>query len=70
MFFSPLKAKRRRRVTWAPGKINQENVDYFEDFEKTTLTTTKKMKMSLSSLPEAEECKYHFFCAENSVKQR
>ncbi|XP_042667809.1 centromere-associated protein E [Centrocercus urophasianus] len=49
------KAKRRRRVTWAPGKINQENVDYFEDFEKTTLTTTKKMKMSLSSLPEAED---------------
>ncbi|XP_031464724.1 centromere-associated protein E [Phasianus colchicus] len=49
------KAKRRRRVTWAPGKINQENVDYFEDFEKSTLTTTKKMKMSLSSLPEAED---------------
>ncbi|XP_072191354.1 centromere-associated protein E [Excalfactoria chinensis] len=49
------KAKRRRRVTWAPGKINQENADYFEDFEKTTLTTTKKMKISLSSLPEAED---------------
>lgn len=48
------KARRRRRVTWAPGKINQENVDYFEDFEKT-LATTKKMKMSLSSLPEAED---------------
>ncbi|NXJ09275.1 CENPE protein, partial [Odontophorus gujanensis] len=49
------KAKRRRRVTWAPGKINQENVNYFEDFEKTMLTETKKMKMSLSSLPEAED---------------
>ncbi|XP_065593004.1 centromere-associated protein E [Cyrtonyx montezumae] len=49
------KAKRRRRVTWAPGKINQENVNYFEDFEKTMLIETKKMKMSLSSLPEAED---------------
>ncbi|XP_021252505.1 centromere-associated protein E isoform X2 [Numida meleagris] len=49
------KAKRRRRVTWAPGKINQENVNFFEDFEKTILTETKKMKMSLSSLPEAED---------------
>ncbi|NXI63346.1 CENPE protein, partial [Anseranas semipalmata] len=50
-----VKAKRRRRVTWAPGKINQENVNYFEDFEKTTLTETKKMKLSLSALPDAED---------------
>ncbi|NXV50361.1 CENPE protein, partial [Uria aalge] len=49
------KAKRRRRVTWAPGKINQANVSYFEDFEKPELTKTKKMKMSLSSLPDIEE---------------
>ncbi|NXF34290.1 CENPE protein, partial [Nyctibius bracteatus] len=49
------KAKRRRRVTWAPGKINQANVSYFEDFEKPRLTETKKMKMSLSSLPDLEE---------------
>uniref|UniRef100_A0A8D0FTF3 Centromere protein E n=1 Tax=Strix occidentalis caurina TaxID=311401 RepID=A0A8D0FTF3_STROC len=42
------KAKRRRRVTWAPGKINQASVSYFEDFEKPRLTETKKMKMSLS----------------------
>ncbi|XP_010287226.1 PREDICTED: centromere-associated protein E, partial [Phaethon lepturus] len=49
------KAKRRRRVTWAPGKINQVNVSYFEDFEKTMLTETKKMKMSLSAVPDMED---------------
>uniref|UniRef100_A0A8C8E6R5 Centromere protein E n=1 Tax=Otus sunia TaxID=257818 RepID=A0A8C8E6R5_9STRI len=49
------KAKRRRRVTWAPGKINQASVSYFEDFEKPRLTETKKMKMSLSL---SEDCKY------------
>ncbi|XP_050751995.1 centromere-associated protein E [Gymnogyps californianus] len=49
------KAKRRRRVTWAPGKINQANVRYFEDFEKQRLTETKKMKMSLSALPDMED---------------
>ncbi|NXN66432.1 CENPE protein, partial [Himantopus himantopus] len=49
------KAKRRRRVTWAPGKINQANVSYFEDFEKTRLTETKKMKLSLSALPDVED---------------
>ncbi|NXY75167.1 CENPE protein, partial [Glareola pratincola] len=49
------KAKRRRRVTWAPGKINQANVSYFEDFEKPELTKPKKMKMSLSALPDIEE---------------
>ncbi|NXD14674.1 CENPE protein, partial [Nothocercus nigrocapillus] len=48
------KAKRRRRVTWAPGKINQENVSYFEDFEKLK-PTEKKMKMSLSALPDMED---------------
>ncbi|NWR61489.1 CENPE protein, partial [Bucorvus abyssinicus] len=49
------KAKRRRRVTWAPGKINQTNVSYFEDFEKPRLSETKKMKMSLSALPDMED---------------
>ncbi|XP_010001476.1 PREDICTED: centromere-associated protein E [Chaetura pelagica] len=49
------KAKRRRRVTWAPGKINQANVSYFDDFEKPKLTETKKMKMSLLSLPDMED---------------
>ncbi|XP_072717996.1 centromere-associated protein E isoform X2 [Ciconia boyciana] len=49
------KAKRRRRVTWAPGKINQANVSYFEDFEKPRLTETKKMKLSLSTLPDMED---------------
>ncbi|NXX75086.1 CENPE protein, partial [Urocolius indicus] len=49
------KAKRRRRVTWAPGKINQANVSYFEDFEKTRPTETKRMKMSLSTLPDMED---------------
>ncbi|XP_032042690.1 centromere-associated protein E-like [Aythya fuligula] len=49
-----IKAKKRRRVTWAPGKINQKNVNYFEDFEKTELTETKKMKASLSFLPDGE----------------
>ncbi|XP_069639599.1 centromere-associated protein E [Haliaeetus albicilla] len=49
------KTKRRRRVTWAPGKINQANVSYFEDFEKPRLAETKKMKMSLSALPDMED---------------
>ncbi|NXJ61311.1 CENPE protein, partial [Rostratula benghalensis] len=49
------KAKRRRRVTWAPGKINQANVSYFEDFEKPGWTETKKMKMSQLSLPDTED---------------
>ncbi|NWY58821.1 CENPE protein, partial [Chionis minor] len=49
------KAKRRRRVTWAPGKINQANVSYFEDFEKPRLSETKKMKMSLSALQDLED---------------
>ncbi|XP_028939829.1 centromere-associated protein E, partial [Antrostomus carolinensis] len=49
------KAKRRRRVTWAPGKINQANMSYFEDFEKPRLNETKKMKMSLSALPDMED---------------
>ncbi|KAM6120403.1 centromere-associated protein E [Pterocles gutturalis] len=49
------KAKRRRRVTWAPGKINQANVSCFEDFEKPGATETKKMKLSLSTLPDVED---------------
>ncbi|XP_065547054.1 centromere-associated protein E isoform X2 [Lathamus discolor] len=49
------KAKRKRRVTWAPGKINQGNVSYFEDFEKTRLSETKKIKRSLTSLPDMED---------------
>ncbi|NWS73103.1 CENPE protein, partial [Crotophaga sulcirostris] len=49
-----VKAKRRRRVTWAPGKINQVNGSYFEDFEKPMLSETKRMKMSLV-LPEVED---------------
>ncbi|XP_062492693.1 centromere-associated protein E isoform X1 [Pezoporus occidentalis] len=49
------KAKRKRRVTWAPGKINQANVSYFEDFEKTRLSETKKIKRSLTSLPDMED---------------
>ncbi|NWR27384.1 CENPE protein, partial [Tachuris rubrigastra] len=50
-----IKSKRRRRVTWAPGKIKQANVSYFEDFEKDMPTETKKIKMSLSALPDAED---------------
>ncbi|XP_061228050.1 centromere-associated protein E [Neopsephotus bourkii] len=49
------KAKRKRRVTWAPGKINQANASYFEDFEKTRLSETKKIKRSLTSLPNMED---------------
>ncbi|XP_027762952.1 centromere-associated protein E [Empidonax traillii] len=50
-----IKTKRRRRVTWAPGKIKQANVSYFEDFEKDMPTEPKKVKMSLSALPDAED---------------
>ncbi|NXJ81092.1 CENPE protein, partial [Trogon melanurus] len=54
-FSSKQKAKRRRRVTWAPGKINQANVSYFDDFEKTVLPETKKVKLSLPILPDTED---------------
>ncbi|XP_054238811.1 centromere-associated protein E [Indicator indicator] len=47
--------KRRRRVTWAPGKINQANVSYFEETEKSRQCETKKMKMSVSSLTDIED---------------
>ncbi|XP_055652281.1 centromere-associated protein E isoform X1 [Falco peregrinus] len=47
-------AKRRRRVTWAPGKINQMSMSCFEDFT-SGLTETKKMKRSLSSVPDTED---------------
>ncbi|NWW70794.1 CENPE protein, partial [Climacteris rufus] len=50
-----VKGKRRRRVTWAPGKINQANVNFFEDFEKAMPTETKKMKMSLPALLDVED---------------
>ncbi|XP_005518025.2 PREDICTED: centromere-associated protein E [Pseudopodoces humilis] len=50
-----VKAKRRRRVTWAPGKINQANVNFFEDFENAMPTETKKMKLSLPSVGDAED---------------
>ncbi|XP_069711661.1 centromere-associated protein E isoform X2 [Phaenicophaeus curvirostris] len=48
------KAKIRRRVTWAPGKISQANVSCFEDFEKPRLSETLKKKRSLT-LPQAED---------------
>ncbi|XP_041571843.2 centromere-associated protein E isoform X2 [Taeniopygia guttata] len=50
-----VKAKRRRRVTWAPGKINQANVSFLEDFENAMPTETKKMKLSLPAVPDVEE---------------
>ncbi|NXB76173.1 CENPE protein, partial [Donacobius atricapilla] len=50
-----VKAKRRRRVTWAPGKINQANVSFFEDFENAMATETKKMKFSLPAVPDVED---------------
>ncbi|KAM7021915.1 centromere-associated protein E [Passerculus sandwichensis] len=50
-----VKAKRRRRVTWAPGKINQANVSFFQDFENTMPTETKKMKLSLPAVPDVED---------------
>lgn len=40
-------------------------MNYFEDFEKTELTETKKMKASLSLLPGGEGCKY--LCGVESV---
>ncbi|KAM6429390.1 centromere-associated protein E [Rhynochetos jubatus] len=51
-------ARRRRRVTWAPGKINQVNVSCFEDFEKPRLSETKRMKLSLPALPDLEDCEH------------
>ncbi|XP_057880641.1 centromere-associated protein E [Melospiza georgiana] len=50
-----VKAKRRRRVTWAPGKINQANVSFFEDFANAMPTEKKKMKLSLPAVPDVED---------------
>ncbi|XP_066042391.1 centromere-associated protein E isoform X2 [Chamaea fasciata] len=50
-----VRAKRRRRVTWAPGKINQANVSFFEDFENAMSTETKKIKLSLPAVPDVED---------------
>lgn len=58
---SPLfKAKRKRRVTWAPGKINQGDISYFANFEKLKPTDAKKMKTLAEKLPEMEDCEYMF----------
>ncbi|KAM9142729.1 centromere-associated protein E [Pangshura tecta] len=50
-----LKAKRKRRVTWAPGKINQGDVSYFANFEKLKPTDAKKMKTLSEKIPEMED---------------
>ncbi|XP_043369164.1 centromere-associated protein E isoform X4 [Dermochelys coriacea] len=50
-----LKAKRKRRVTWAPGKINQGDISYFANFEKLKPTDAKKMKTLAERLPEMED---------------
>ncbi|NWY90602.1 CENPE protein, partial [Loxia curvirostra] len=51
-----VKVKRiKRRLTWAAGKINQENVSFLEDFENPMLTETKKMKLSLPAVPDVED---------------
>ncbi|KAF4794881.1 centromere protein E [Turdus rufiventris] len=47
--------KRRRRVTWAPGKINQANVSFFEDLENVMPTETKKIKLSLPAVPDVDD---------------
>lgn len=58
-FLSFFKAKRKRRVTWAPGKVSQkDNVNYLTSFEMPSLTDYKKLKTSLSALPDVEDCKY------------
>ncbi|XP_059578334.1 centromere-associated protein E isoform X3 [Alligator mississippiensis] len=50
------KAKRKRRVTWAPGKVSQkDNVNYLTSFEMPSLTDYKKLKTSLSALPDVED---------------
>ncbi|KAM7053446.1 centromere-associated protein E isoform 2-T2 [Acridotheres tristis] len=50
-----VKVKRRRRVTWAPGKINEASGSFFEDFENAMPTETKKMKLSLPAVPDVED---------------
>ncbi|KAM7168718.1 centromere-associated protein E isoform 1-T1 [Macrochelys suwanniensis] len=50
-----VKAKRKRRVTWAPGKIIQGDISYFANFEKLKPTDAKKMKTLAEKLPEMED---------------
>ncbi|XP_074084872.1 centromere-associated protein E isoform X2 [Macrotis lagotis] len=52
-----LKAKRKRRVTWCPGKMNKmKDIGYVDDFAITKATVTKSIKATaIPSIVETDE---------------
>ncbi|XP_053453331.1 centromere-associated protein E [Nycticebus coucang] len=59
-----LKTKRKRRVTWCPGKINKmKDSNYADGFRIPTTVTTKTHKPSITVLGEIDES----LCSESDV---
>ncbi|XP_036618226.1 centromere-associated protein E [Trichosurus vulpecula] len=51
-----LKAKRKRRVTWCPGKTNKmKDIGYIDDFDTTKAIVTKSVKAAIPSIVETDE---------------
>ncbi|XP_027693360.1 centromere-associated protein E isoform X3 [Vombatus ursinus] len=51
-----LKAKRKRRVTWCPGKTNKmKDIGYMDDFDTTKVIVAKSVKAPIPSIVETDE---------------
>ncbi|XP_072480561.1 centromere-associated protein E isoform X2 [Notamacropus eugenii] len=51
-----LKAKRKRRVTWCPGKTNKmKDIGYIDDFDTTKAVVAKSVKPAIPSIIETDE---------------
>nr|XP_020864053.1 LOW QUALITY PROTEIN: centromere-associated protein E [Phascolarctos cinereus] len=51
-----LKAKRKRRVTWCPGKTNKmKDIGYMDDFDTTKTIVAKSIKAPIPSIVETDE---------------
>ncbi|XP_075785794.1 centromere-associated protein E isoform X2 [Pelodiscus sinensis] len=53
-----LKARRKRRVTWAPGKISQEDMGYFANFKKLKENGANNMITLPEKFSEREDSMY------------
>uniref|UniRef100_A0A5F8GEU8 Centromere-associated protein E n=1 Tax=Monodelphis domestica TaxID=13616 RepID=A0A5F8GEU8_MONDO len=51
-----LKAKRKRRVTWCPGKMNKmKDIGYMDDFDITKTLVAKSVKPALPIIADTDE---------------
>uniref|UniRef100_A0A7N4NRE8 Centromere-associated protein E n=1 Tax=Sarcophilus harrisii TaxID=9305 RepID=A0A7N4NRE8_SARHA len=51
-----LKAKRKRRVTWCPGKMNKmKDIGYIDDFDTTKAIVPMSIKPTIPSIVETDE---------------